>query len=240
MPKKQDTTTARSLQTNTFQTLIVPKNEEQKIMMRTIGMNTITFVKGAPGTGKTLLSVNFALQQFLKGKFSSIVFTRPIVEAAGERLGFLPGDMCEKINPYMLPIFDSMMDLIPIEVINKLMAKHGNIKDSPIRVLPLAFMRGATFKNAFVICDESQNTSPDQMRMLLTRLGENSKMIICGDVEQSDIHTKNGLEDAFEILQGIENIGFVTLTHEAIVRDPIVKAIDIRYAEKKKALKKTK
>lgn len=221
---------------NTFKMVVAPMNDEQKVMMRTIAQNTVTFVKGAPGTGKTFLSVTYALQQLLRSKFEKIVLTRPIVEAAGEKLGFLPGDMFEKINPYMIPIFDSIMDLIPVDIMNKLIQKNG--KEAVIRVLPLAFMRGITFKNSFVICDEMQNSTPDQVRMLLTRIGEGTKMIVCGDVEQSDIYDRNGLQDAFGLLEGIDDVGFVTLTDEAIVRHPIVKAIDKRYADRLKQRKK--
>lgn len=232
MAKKPDNGVNLYSVSNSFKAIIVPKNDEQKEMMRTIAKNKITFVKGMPGTGKTLLSVTFALQQLLRGKYDKIVFTRPIIEAAGEKLGFLPGDMYEKINPYMIPIFDSLLELIPQDIMNKLMTKNG--KESAIRVLPLAFMRGVTFQNSIVVCDECQNSSIDQMRMLLTRIGENTKIIICGDVEQSDINTRDGLSDAFSLLQGIDEIGFVTLTENAVVRDPIVREIDKRYAERKK------
>lgn len=193
---------------------------------------THSFVANGFVNHNTFVSVTFAIHQLLQNKCEKIVFTRPIIEAAGEKLGFLPGDMCEKINPYMIPIFDTLFDLIPHDVINKLMTKNGS--DAVIRVLPLAFMRGTTFKKSIVIIDESQNSTPEQMRMLLTRIGEGTRMIICGDVEQSDINVTNGLEDAFSLLQGIEGIGFVTMTQEAIVRDKIVKEIDLRYTERKR------
>ncbi len=134
-----------------FKSTITAKNDEQKEMMRIISKNTITFVKGSPGTGKTFLAVAYALQQLSRGKFEKIVFTRPVIEAAGERLGFLPGDMFDKIDPYMIPIFDSLFQLLPAEVVKK-MTKNNN--ESSIRILPLAFMRGVTFKNSIIICDE--------------------------------------------------------------------------------------
>lgn len=217
---------------NSFKSVVIPKNQEQKELMRTIAENIVTFVKGAPGSGKTFMTVNYAIQQLLRQKFDQLVFTRPTVEAAGEKLGFLPGDMCEKINPYMIPIFESLFQLIPVELVNKLMAKNGS--EARIRVLPLAFMRGLTFTNSFVLADEAQNSSADQIRMLLTRIGDGTKIVVCGDVEQSDIPGKNGLEDAFELLQGIEGIGFVTLSSEAIVRHPIVATIDRKYSERAK------
>lgn len=223
---------------NCFKSVIVPKNEEQRELLKTIANNLVTFVKGAPGSGKTFISVTFALQQLLRGKYEKIVLTRPIVEAAGERLGFLPGDMYEKINPYMIPIFDSLLKLIPVEAMNKLMSRNG--KEPVIRILPLAFMRGCTFENTFVIADEMQNSTPEQMRMLLTRIGENTKMVICGDIKQSDISTKNGLEDAFTLLEGIKDSGFVTLSIDAIVREPIVKEIETRYLNRGEELKPKK
>lgn len=213
-----------------FKVVVIPKNDEQKEMIRLISQNKVTFVKGFPGSGKTYMAVMFALQQLFRDKFEKIILTRPIVEAAGEKLGFLPGDMYEKINPYMIPIFESMADMIPTELLTKLMTKNGS--EALIRVLPLAFMRGVTFRNSFVICDEMQNSTSDQMRMLLTRIGEGTKMVICGDVKQSDIHGRNGLGDAFDILQGIDDIGFITLSQEAVVRDQIVKDIELRYADK--------
>lgn len=217
-------------QENLLHITVTPKNDEQKTLLKTISENIITFVRGYPGTGKTHVSVSYGLQQLFRDKYDQLVFTRPVVEAAGEKLGFLPGDMQEKINPYMLPIYETLAQLIPIETINKLMTKNG--KGSPIRVLPLAYMRGVSFKDSFVVVDESQNTSPEQMRMLLTRIGEGCKMVICGDVHQSDIRTQNGLQDAFELLQGIEGVGFATLSERAIVRHPIIQEIEGRYLKR--------
>lgn len=208
-------------------TIVIAKNDEQKELMKAMALNSITIVRGSPGSGKTFLAVNYALELYLKKKVDKIIFTRPTVEAGGERLGFLPGDMHDKIDPYMMPIFESMTELISEDLIKKLMSKNGT--GSAIRVIPLAFMRGLTFKNAVIVGDEFQNTTPEQVRMLLTRLGENSKMIICGDVKQSDIYGRNGLQDAFELLQGIDGIGFVKLTEKSIVRHPIIAAIEEKY-----------
>lgn len=219
------------------------KNEEQKEMLRTISQNDVTFVKGAPGSGKTYLAVGYGLQSFLRNEFEQLVFTRPVVEAGGERLGFLPGNMYEKIDPYMIPIFDSLSQLLPPSTLHQLMPKNGNGNgngngdNSPIRILPLAYMRGVTFSKSFVICDEMQNSTPEQMRMVLTRLGQGSKMILCGDVYQTDISKTNGLYDAFNLLQGIEGIGFVTLSQEAIMRHPLIQKVETKYLERWKSSK---
>lgn len=205
------------------------KNDEQKNMMQTIANNTITFVKGYAGTGKTFLAVTYAIQQLAKKKYEKITFTRPVVEA-GERLGYLPGDMFDKIDPYMIPIFDSLRQLLPGEVINKLMAKNGH--DAALQVLPLAYMRGVSFRNALIICDEMQNATPEQVRMVLSRIGEGSKMILCGDIKQSDLHKSSGLSDAYDLLQGIEGVGFVSLSERAIIRHPIIRHIENRYEER--------
>ena len=203
------------------------KTEEQKGFLKNISENKITFVKGYPGSGKTYLSVAYALQQLFRKKFERIVFTRPVIEAAGEKLGFLPGDMAEKIDPYMIPIFSSALDMIDGALLKKLTTKNGH--DAIIQVLPLAYMRGYTFKNTIVVCDEMQNSTPEQVRMLLTRIGLGSKMILAGDIKQSDIDKVNGLSDAFELLYGVPEIGFVTTTEKSVCRDPIITAIEDRY-----------
>jgi len=218
------------------------KNIEQKNMLRTIAENDITFVKGAPGSGKTHLAVGFGLQQLVTKNYSQLVFTRPVVEAGGEKLGFLPGNMYEKIDPYMIPIFETLSKLLPPHQLSQLMPKHGNCNGngngngngnwthrSPIRILPLAYMRGTTFTDSFIIADEMQNAIPEQVRMILTRLGTDSKMILCGDVYQTDIRSPNGLLDAFDLLQDVPGIGFVTLTQDAIVRHPIIREVENRY-----------
>jgi phosphate starvation-inducible PhoH-like protein len=217
--------------------IVSAKTTEQKEFLRTISQNTITFVTGPAGTGKSFLAVAYGLQQFFKEKFDRLVLTRPVIEAAGEKLGFLPGDMLDKINPYMMPIFDAMSQVVPPESMHKLMAKNGNGKEPPIRIIPLAFMRGTTFRQSFIICDEMQNSTPDQIRMLLTRLGEDSKMIICGDIRQTDISGINGLVDSMELLKGIEDIGMVELTEASIVRHPLVQRIEQRYEARQRERK---
>lgn len=205
-------------------------------MLRTVSQNTVTFVKGSPGSGKTYLAVGVGLQALLRNDYDQLVFTRPVVEAGGEKLGFLPGNMYEKIDPYMIPIFETLYKLLPSQTLSQLMPKpgngNGNGHNSPIRVLPLAYMRGITFENSFVICDEMQNCTPEQMRMVLTRLGQGSTMVICGDIDQTDIRSTNGLFDAFEKLQDIEGVGFVTLTQDAIMRHPIIRQIEKRYLDR--------
>lgn len=233
MPKKKVSSSALSVSI-----CVSAKNSEQKQMLRTVSQNDVTFVKGAPGSGKTFLAVGYGLQCLLNKEVEQLVFTRPVVEAGGEKLGYLPGNMCEKIDPYMIPIFESLSKLLPPHALSQLMPKHnGNgtaPSNYPIRVLPLAYMRGITFENSYIVCDEMQNSTPEQMRMLLTRLGEGSKMVLCGDVYQTDIHKTNGLYDAFELLQDIEGVGFVTLTQEAIMRHPVIQKIERRYLDQNK------
>lgn len=234
MARKREAKVTQNDVTDTFKMCLVAKNLEQKEMLRTIAKSEITFVKGAPGTGKSYLAVAWSLRELLKGNYDKIVFTRPVVEAGGERLGFLPGDLHEKIDPYMIPLFDAMSQLLPEEVFKKMTVARG--PTAQVQVLPLAYMRGVTFRNCIVVCDEMQNSTPEQIRMLLTRLGENARIIITGDVKQSDITHKNGLQDAFDLLQDIEGIGFVTLTAQAIVRHPIIERIEARYDEREKQL----
>lgn len=210
--------------------IVTAKNPEQREFLKELSKSTITIVRGPAGTGKTFLAVTYAMQQLLRGKCERIVLTRPVVEAAGERLGFLPGDMLDKIDPYMMPIYEALTEIIQPEALSKMLPKNG--RDTPIKVIPLAYMRGATFKKSFIICDEMQNSTPDQFRMLLTRLGENSKMVICGDTRQSDIFGENGLEDAYNLLQGIDGISFVTMSDSSIVRHPLIQAIEQRYEER--------
>lgn len=218
---------------------ISAKNSEQKDMLRTISQNSVTFVKGFPGSGKTYLAVGFGLQALLRRDYEQLIFTRPVVEAGGEKLGFLPGNIYEKIDPYMIPIFETLSKLLPQGTLSQLMPKNGNgDTSSPIRILPLAYMRGATFSNSFIMCDEMQNSTPEQMRMVLTRLGEHSTMVICGDVSQTDIRSTNGLFDAFEKLQNIEGVGFVTLTQDAIMRHPIIQQIENRYSDQNRSKNK--
>lgn len=224
----------RKISSSSISVNISAKNSEQKNMLRTISQNSVTFVKGFPGSGKTHLAVGYGLQALLRNDYEQLVFTRPVIEAGGEKLGFLPGNMYEKIDPYMIPIFEILSKLLPQDALNRLMPKNGNGDTrSPIRILPLAYMRGITFSNSFVICDECQNSVPEQMRMVLTRLGTGSAMVLCGDVYQTDIGSTNGLFDAFKKLQGIDGVGFVTLTQNATMRHPIIQQIENRYLNRR-------
>lgn len=203
--------------------IISARTENQKKLLKSIKENTITIVSGYPGSGKTLLAVVSGLREFLIGNYEKMIFTRPCVEANGESLGFLPGDLNEKIHPYMIPIFDFMSDYLDTQEIESLISR------GQIVTLPLAFQRGCTFKNSFVLLDEGQNTRPEQVRMFLTRIGENCKVVITGDPHQSDIKGKNGLVDAIERLEGVSSLGIVYFGKEDILRNPIVAEIEERY-----------
>jgi len=207
--------------------VVIAKSENQKALLKSIKENLVTIVAGPAGSGKTMLSVVSGLREFIMGKYDKMIFTRPCVEANGENLGFLPGDLNEKIYPYMYPIFDFLSDYLSIKQI------EGYIKSESIITLPLAFQRGMTFRNAFVLLDEGQNTTPEQIRMFLTRIGPNCKVVITGDPLQTDIKTKNGLVDACERLEGVNNLGIVKLSEEDIVRSPIIAEIEERYCGKK-------
>ncbi len=202
---------------------VVAKNNNQKALLKSIKNNLITIACGSTGSGKTMLAVVSGLKEFVMGKYDKMIFTRPCVEANGENLGFLPGDLNEKINPYMYPIFD-YLSAKQIE---------DYLKSKSIMTLPLAFMRGCTFRNAFVLLDEAQNTKPEQVRMFLTRIGENCKIVITGDPNQTDIGEKNGLIDACERLDGVSSLGIVRFSKEDIIRNPIVAEIEGRYSSKK-------
>lgn len=203
---------------------LVAKNTEQKRVLKSIKENRITIIYGPAGTGKTHLSTIYALKELMEDRISKIIFTRPCVEAYGEKLGYLPGNFNQKIGPYMIPIFDIISRTIPIKDMNSL------IKLNKIQTIPLAFQRGLTFHDAIVIGDEFQNTVPEQVRMFLTRMGDNCKIIVTGDPEQNDIKGKNGLVDAVERLQNIEGISIIKMTCKSLVRDPLVNIIDKRYS----------
>ncbi len=180
----------------------------------------IVFAIGPAGTGKTYLAVCAAVEMFRAGKVDRIILSRPAVEA-GERLGFLPGDMLEKVDPYLRPLFDALHDTLPGDQVIR------RIANGEFEVAPLAFMRGRTLANSFVILDEAQNTTPTQMKMFLTRLGDNSQMVVTGDLTQVDLPPgmKTGLGDALETLDGVRGIRFVQFSHTDVVRPPLVARI---------------
>ena len=214
---------------------IRPKTANQKRYVDAIEDHTITFGIGPAGTGKTYLAMAKAVSALQAKKVNRIVLTRPAVEA-GEHLGFLPGTLNEKIDPYLRPLFDALHDMIDIETIPRM------IQSGIIEVAPLAFMRGRTLNDAFIILDEAQNTTPEQMKMFLTRLGFGSKMVITGDVTQIDLPNgqHSGLRVVRDILKGIDDIAFLELTAEDVVRHrligDIVKAYD-KFDEAKQALR---
>jgi phosphate starvation-inducible PhoH-like protein len=200
--------------------VIKPKTANQKSLVTTAAKNDLVFAIGPAGTGKTYISVALAVRALKNKQVKKIIITRPAVEA-GENLGFLPGDLKEKIDPYLRPIYDALYDMVPSE---KLKFYEEN---KVIEIAPLAYMRGRTLQNAFILLDEAQNTTPMQIKMFLTRMGPNSKVIITGDRSQVDLprNHKSGLIEAIEVLKGIKGIGFVELSGEDVVRHKIVKDI---------------
>ena len=205
---------------------IRPKTVNQKRYVDAIEENTITFGIGPAGTGKTYLAMAKAVAALQAKKVNRIVLTRPAVEA-GESLGFLPGTLSEKIDPYLRPLFDALHDMIDVDSIPRL------IQTGVIEVAPLAYMRGRTLNDSFIILDEAQNTTPEQMKMFLTRLGFGSKMVVTGDVTQVDLPNgaKSGLRVITDILQGIDDIAFLELTAEDVVRHRLIGDIVKAYAE---------
>jgi phosphate starvation-inducible PhoH-like protein len=199
---------------------IRPKTLNQKRYVDAIDDHTVVFGIGPAGTGKTYLAMAKAVQALQGKRVNRIILTRPAVEA-GERLGFLPGTLTEKIDPYLRPLYDALHDMIDPESIPRLMAA------GTIEVAPLAYMRGRTLNDAFIILDEAQNTSPEQMKMFLTRLGFNSKMVVTGDITQVDLPsgTRSGLRIVREILEGVEDVHFSTLTSGDVVRHKLVSDI---------------
>ena len=199
---------------------VKPRSDRQQQLVEAFCRNDMVFAVGPAGTGKTYLSIALAVKALKEKTIKKIILSRPAVEA-GEKLGFLPGDMKEKIDPYLQPLYDALEDMLPAATLQDLMEKHV------IQIAPLAFMRGRTLSDAVVILDEAQNTTCAQLRMFLTRMGWNSKMIITGDMTQIDLpsHTKSGLKEALEILRDIEGIGVVELGQKDIVRHKLVTRI---------------
>lgn len=201
-------------------TVVRARNDKQKEYYRTVRENDIVFSIGPAGTGKTYLAVAMAVAAFRNREVTRLVLARPAVEA-GESLGFLPGDLKEKIDPYLRPLYDALEDMIPTDKLKSMMELHG------IEVVPLAYMRGRTLNNAYVILDEAQNATTMQMKMFLTRLGANSRAIVTGDLTQIDLpaNVESGLVQAESILQGIEGIGFTYFDKGDVVRHRLVKDI---------------
>ena len=197
---------------------IVPRSATQIEYMQALVRDDVIFALGPAGTGKTYLAVAQAVAQLINGSVQRLILSRPAVEA-GERLGFLPGDMKEKVDPYLRPLYDALYDCMPPEQVERRMAS------GEIEIAPIAFMRGRTLADAFVILDEAQNTTPAQMKMFLTRFGQNSRMVVCGDPRQVDIpggDAMSGLADAVRRLEGVEGIAVTRFSSADVVRHPIV------------------
>jgi len=212
-------------------TKVAPKTVNQKRYVDSIRRNTITFGVGPAGTGKTFLAVAMAAAALSRREVNRIILTRPAVEA-GERLGFLPGDLMAKVDPYLRPLFDALHDMIDPERVSTYLER------GVIEVAPLAFMRGRTLNDSFIILDEAQNTSPEQMKMFLTRLGFNSKMVVTGDVTQIDLPTdqQSGLVAVGEVLDEVEGIEFIRFGGEDVVRHKLVQRIVAAYADHQQRL----
>ena len=218
----------RMAQIATRKSTIVARTPAQDAYMRSMERSELVFGVGPAGTGKTYLAVAFAAQCLERGLVERIILSRPAVEA-GERLGFLPGDMKEKVDPYLRPLYDALYDCMPPEQVERRMAS------GEIEVAPIAFMRGRTLADAFVILDEAQNTTPAQMKMFLTRFGQNSRMVVCGDPRQVDIpggDAMSGLKDAVDRLENVDGIAVVRFGAADVVRHPIVGRIVEAYEGK--------
>lgn len=211
---------------------ISPRSLAQGAYLQSMREKDLVFGIGPAGTGKTYLAVAMAVSMFLDQKIDRIILSRPAVEA-GERLGFLPGDLKEKVDPYLRPLYDALADTLPGEMVAKLM------EAGKIEVAPLAFMRGRTLSNAFVILDEAQNTTAVQMKMFLTRLGENSRMVVTGDLSQIDLPNgvRSGLTDALDVLKGVDAVAVQHFTQRDVIRHPLVTRIVDAYAAHDKAVK---
>ena len=205
---------------------VIPRSEKQKEYVRALRQSDVVISAGPAGTGKTFLAVAVGLTMLLEKKIERIILSRPAVEA-GERLGFLPGDMKEKVDPYLRPLYDSLYDLFDFEKIQRM------IEIGDIEIAPLAFMRGRTLKNSFAILDEAQNATDTQIKMFLTRIGENSKIVINGDPSQIDLPNKNssGLNKSKKLLSHINEISVVDFDHSDVVRHPLVSKIVKAYSE---------
>lgn len=201
-----------------------PKTMGQKKYIDLMRDNTVVFGIGPAGTGKTYLAMAMAIIAFKNNEVNRIILTRPAIEA-GEKLGFLPGDLQQKVDPYLRPLYDALYEIMGVENFTK------NMEKGLIEVAPLAYMRGRTLDNAYIVLDEAQNTTPEQMKMFLTRIGYGSKAVITGDLTQIDLAEgkRSGLLEATKILSGIEGIGMITLTNKDVVRHPLVQKIILAY-----------
>ena len=208
---------------------IYPRSATQAKYITEMMQNELVFGLGPAGTGKTYLAVALAVSMMLEGAVDKIILSRPAVEA-GENLGFLPGDLKDKVDPYLRPLYDALYEMLPAEQVDKKLAL------GEIEIAPLAYMRGRTLSNAFIILDEAQNTTPMQMKMFLTRLGENSRMVVNGDLSQVDLPRGiiSGLKDAIDTLKGVGNIGSVTFSASDVVRHGLVAKIVKAYEERSK------
>jgi phosphate starvation-inducible PhoH-like protein len=217
----------RELVIGTRKRQIVPRTPNQANYIRALQNTELVVSLGPAGTGKSYLAVAMAVTMLQAGQVERIILSRPAVEA-GERLGFLPGDIKEKVDPYLRPLYDALYDLLPGDQVTK------RIETGEIEVAPLAFMRGRTLANAYIIVDEAQNTTPMQMKMLLTRMGENSRMVVTGDLTQIDLPSAvvSGLRDAVEILEGMPGVAFIHFGHADVVRHELVARIARAYDER--------
>lgn len=200
-----------------YRNQLKPRSENQKEYIRTVAENTITFCQGVAGSGKSHIAIGMALEYLLDNKVKKIIITRPVVES-GEKIGYLPGSAEEKLHPYLLPLLDEINYFIS-------MAEYTSLKtNNRIEVVPLGLMRGRNFHNAFIVADECQNASYDQLKMLLTRIGNNSKMILTGDTSQSDLnrHMQGGFYNMIDALHSVEGIGLAVLNNSDIIRNPII------------------
>ena len=220
-------TSKPEIEIKTRKRTIAPRTPTQGDYLRAIDENELVFGLGPAGTGKTYLAVAKAVESLISGDVDRIILSRPAVEA-GEQLGFLPGDMREKVDPYLRPLYDALYDMFPTDQVGK------RLESGEIEIAPLAFMRGRTLANAFVILDEAQNTTKVQMKMFLTRLGENARMVVTGDLSQVDLPRgiRSGLRDASEILSGVTGVEFTYFNHKDVIRHRLVAQIVQAYDRK--------
>jgi phosphate starvation-inducible PhoH-like protein len=230
--KKKIDLTVPLIKTQTKVTGINPRTDSQREFLNAIKENDIIFVNGPAGTGKTHLSVGVGVQGIKEGAYDKLIITRPVVES-GEKLGFLPGDLNDKLNPYMMPIFDELRHFLPPQEI-----EHWR-KSQILEIVPLAYMRGRNFHKSFIILDEAQNTTVEQLKMVLTRIGFYSKMVLAGDVNQTDLpmFKRGGFDVYMSVLKDIEGIAIIDMPLSDIVRNPIITKILEKVTEYENAQK---